>query len=67
MKTKLTLILMLLGLAGCQQQSEIDKCVEAQAKTACSSLQVDFCKERAIELYEGDYRLKCLKAQAGKE
>lgn len=50
-KTKLLLILLVVGLAGCQQKSEIDKCVEALEKQGVA---------------EGGARLMCLKAQSGK-
>ena len=36
MKFKLLIIMLLLGLAGCQQKSEVDKCVEAEATQKCN-------------------------------
>jgi hypothetical protein len=66
MKTKITLILMLLFLAGCQ--SEIDKCVAAIAAQGCvNASNKKFCTEDLTEALGGDYRMHCLKAQAGKE
>lgn len=38
MKTKLSFILLLVGLTGCQQKSDIDKCVDAQAIVMCNRL-----------------------------
>ena len=35
MKNKLPFILLVVGLAGCQQKSEIDKCVEAFVVQTC--------------------------------
>ena len=81
MKTKLTLILMLLSLTGCQPKSEIDKCVDDLIKNRCIDVSetptkeekklgqwsraecVDDTKQRNSAMY----RLRCLKAQAGKE
>jgi len=37
MKTNLPLILLAVGLAGCQPKSEIDKCVEAQIVSICKT------------------------------
>jgi len=37
MKTKLPLVLLVVGLAGCQQKSDIDKCVDAQVRSLCFS------------------------------
>jgi hypothetical protein len=37
MKNKLPLILLVSGLAGCQQKSEVDKCVEAIVKASTDS------------------------------
>ena len=57
-----------LALTGCQQQSEIDKCVEALVVSECMS--VDDKKKCVNDMKEalgGLYRLQCLKAQAGKE
>ena len=61
MKTKLPLILLFIGffcLTGCK--SEVDKCVEALVKR-------DGAYKNSAEKagYEADYRLGCLRAQAG--
>jgi outer membrane lipoprotein-sorting protein len=65
MKTKLTLILLVVGLVGCQQKSEIDKCVEAHAISACQSGH-NGCIKSVSETMGGKWRLECLKAQSGK-
>jgi hypothetical protein len=67
MNSKLFIILCL-GLAGCQQKSEIDKCVEALVVQQC----VDADNKRKCisdmrDVLGGDLRLHCLKAQSGKE
>jgi len=62
-KTKLPLILLVVGLAGCQQQSEIDKCVEGQVISTCAGDKD--CIKKVKPLIEGESRLKCLEAQAG--
>jgi hypothetical protein len=68
MKTGITTILMFLCLAGCQQKSEIDKCVEALATQECmNSSNKKTCINEITDVVGGLYRLKCLKAQAGKE
>jgi hypothetical protein len=78
MKKKIALILMFLLLAGCQSKSEIDKCVDALALQTCSGVpetrwkenpeydRSDCIKEVNVSL-SADFRLQCLKAQAGKE
>ena len=60
-KTKLPLILLLVGLAGCQQKSEVDKCVEAIVKASTDSKTT----AQDISAVEAVARLDCLKAQAG--
>ncbi len=66
-KTKLPLILLVVGLAGCQQQSEIDKCVEALVVSECMSIDdKKKCVNDMKEALGGLYRLRCLKAQSGK-
>jgi hypothetical protein len=71
-----------LALAGCQQKSVIDKCVEAQAVEACNSLtktdnkpqplyKVNYqsesqCVQDYIKSLGGSFQLLCLKAQSGK-
>ena len=79
MKTKLAIVLYLLGLAGCQQTSEIDKCVEAQAISVCNSVLGDepfykvvgeseaWCTKDVIKQEGAKLRLECLRAQAGKK
>lgn len=62
-KAKLPLILLVVGLAGCQQQSEIDKCVEGQVISTCVGDKD--CIKKVKPLIEGESRLKCLEAQAG--
>jgi hypothetical protein len=37
MKNKLPLILLVVGLEGCQQKSEVDKCVEAIIRATTDS------------------------------
>jgi hypothetical protein len=64
-KTKLPLILLAMGLAGCQQQSEIDKCVEGQVISKCGGDKD--CIKQVRPLIEGSSRLKCLEAQSGKQ
>ena len=78
MKTKLSIILLVLGLAGCQQKSVIDKCVEAQAITLCnkviggeSNYQLQQsteskCIQESIKANGDNWQLQCLKAQSGK-
>ena len=79
MKTELCILLLVLGLAGCQQKSEIDKCVEAQVLQFCVDTRVDSkpfyaamgitkeeCLQQATETQGGALRDRCLKAQAGK-
>jgi hypothetical protein len=75
-KTKLPLILLVVGLAGCQQKSEIDKCVDALVVSACIDVPTTLSKEnptfnraKCMKDYESEfgasYRLQCLRAQAG--
>lgn len=66
MRTKLPLILLVIGLAGCQPKSEIDKCVEAQIVSICKSGDTD-CITGLTKTLGGKFRLECLRAQAGKE
>ncbi len=54
-----------LFLVGCQQKTEIDKCVEAHAISACQSGHTD-CIKSVSETMGGKWRLECLKAQSGK-
>ena len=60
-KTKLLLFLLVVGLAGCQQKSEVDKCVEAIVKASTDSKTT----AQDISAVEAVARLDCLKAQAG--
>jgi hypothetical protein len=69
-------------VAGCNQESEIDKCVQAQAIQACNTLTNNGklsvlwkaygykdAQECSIDFQTtngADWRLECLKAQAGK-
>jgi len=71
-----------LVLTGCQQKSDIDKCVEAQIIEACNSLtetdnktqplyKVNYqsdsqCVQDFTKSLGGSYQLLCLKAQSGK-
>jgi hypothetical protein len=79
MKTELCILLLVMGLAGCQQKSEIDKCVEAQVLQFCVDTRIDSrpfyfvmgitkeeCLQQATETQGGALRERCLKAQAGK-
>lgn len=59
------LLLVVLSLTGCQQKTEIDKCVEAHAISACQSGHTD-CIKSVSETMGGKWRLECLKAQSGK-
>ena len=63
-KTKLPLILLLVGLAGCEQKSEIDKCVEGQVISTCAGDKD--CIKKVKPFIEGASRLKCLEAQSGR-
>ena len=62
MKTKIALSLMLLCFAGCQQKSEVDKCVEAIVKADTDSKTTP----KDLADIEADSRIDCLKAQSGK-
>ena len=53
--------MLLLGLAGCQQKTEVDKCVEAIVKAVNDPKKTESDKA----LNEAWARLDCLKAQAG--
>jgi hypothetical protein len=64
-KTKLPLILLAIGLVGCQQKSEVDKCVEGLVISACVGDKE--CVKQVKPLMEGDSRLKCLEAQSGRK
>jgi uncharacterized lipoprotein NlpE involved in copper resistance len=71
-------LLAVLALAGCQQKSDIDKCVEAQAITLCNRLigaeplyklqqaSESKCAQESIKANGGEWQLQCLKAQSGK-
>ena len=70
------LLVTALALTGCQQKSDIDKCIEAHwehhkilLKNLESKLGMgDTPMPKETELkHKLDYRMKCLKAQAGKE
>lgn len=63
MKGKLLLILLVVGVTGCQQKTEVDKCVEAIVKAVNDSKNTESDKA----LNEARARLDCLKAQAGKQ
>ncbi len=81
MRTKLPLIFLVVGLAGCQQKisppikSEIDKCIDAHWEYHIALLSdvntlVGGGKNPVIDKtaelkHKLDYRMKCLKAQAG--
>jgi hypothetical protein len=66
-RLRLVLLLFFLSMTGCQPKSEIDKCVEAQALSACLFPEKTLCIKNQIEAFGGEYRLRCLRAQAGKE
>jgi hypothetical protein len=79
MKIEFRITLLVLGLAGCQQKSEIDKCVEAPVLQFCVDTRVDSkpfyaaigitkeeCLQQATETQGGALRDRCLKAKAGK-
>jgi len=69
---------LVLALTGCQQKSDIDKCVEAQAISWCNSTLFDKtlyklqnetesqCKDEIIKTSGGKWQLECLKAKSGK-
>ena len=62
------LLLAGLALAGCQQQSEIDKCVEAFVVQTCvDAVNKKKCIRDMRDELGGNLRLHCLKAQSGKE
>lgn len=70
--------LVVAALTGCQQKSDIDKCVEAQAIALCNKLigaeplyklqqlSESSCVQESIKANVGDWKLQCLKAQSGK-
>jgi hypothetical protein len=72
------ILLTVVALAGFQQKSDIDKCVEAQAISWCNSTIGDKtlyklqnesesqCKQEIIKTSGGRWQLECLKAQSGK-
>lgn len=59
-KTKLPLILLAVGLTGCQPKSEVDKCVDAVVNATSKDLSE---QDKAMNIALA--RLDCLKAQAG--
>lgn len=71
-------LLTVVALAGCQQKSVIDKCVDAQATSWCNSTIGDIsvyklqnqsesqCTQEIIKTSGGKWQLECLKAQSGK-
>ena len=61
MKFQFPLILLLSCLVGCQQKSEVDKCVEAIVKASTDSKTT----AQDIAVSEAMGRIDCLKAQAG--
>ncbi len=73
-----TVVFLVIALTGCQQKSDIDKCVEAQAITLCNRLigteplyklqqaSESKCIQESIKANGGDWQLQCLKAQSGK-
>ena len=77
MKYKIPIVLLLLSLAGCQQKTEVDKCVEAQLLHACRNAPESgkedpstpkwnskTCKESMGLELGANYRLQCMKVQA---
>lgn len=72
------ILLAVVALAGCQQKSVIDKCVEAQAIALCNRLigkeplyklqqaSESQCIQESIKANGGDWQLQCLKAQSDK-
>lgn len=75
-KTKLPLILLVVGLAGCQQKSEVDKCMEAMWEHSelrrelmiKSGVSEKGALPKFTELdIKLEHRFKCLKANAGKD
>ena len=71
MKTKQLLILFVVGLAGCQQKSVIDKCVEAQSIALCHKL-VPISEKKSEPFYkvgggsEEECIQKMIKIEGGK-
>jgi len=62
------LLLAVLSLTGCQQKSEIDKCVEALVVQQCVDADnKKKCISDMRDVLGGDLRLHCLKAKLGKE
>jgi hypothetical protein len=75
-KTNLPLILLVVSLTGCQQKSDIDKCIEAHwehHKILLRNLEIKLgvadtpMPKETVLKHKLDYRMKCLKAQAGKD
>ena len=62
---RLVSLLSVVMLMGCQ--SEIDKCVEALIRTDCEGATDPNCNKNMTIGFEGEYRLQCLRAQAGKQ
>jgi len=80
MQIKITIMLMFLWLAACQPKSEIDKCVDAHIAFTCKDAplvaaeswgiyvkSVTECKASIEKAFGYEYRMQCLRAQAGKE
>ena len=73
-----TVVFLVAALTGCQQKSDTDKCVEAQALALCNKLigteplyklqqaSEHKCVQESIKANGGDWQLQCLKAQSGK-
>ena len=59
---KLSFLICILILAGCQPKSDVDKCVEAILKA-----DGPYRNKEDKNDSEADARLECLKAQAGKQ
>ena len=65
---RIVLLMSALVLIGCQQKSEIDKCVDAHINRICNAVHDESsCRKYITANYEYDYREKCLRAQAGKD
>jgi hypothetical protein len=76
MKFQLPLILLLSCLVGCQQKSDVDKCIDAKWEYHLISLNElrksiglknSDMDEKTELKHKLDFRMECLKAQSGKE
>jgi len=58
---------LLLLFVGCYPKSEVDKCVEAILESNCiDSGEIKRCKKELSSYLGDEYRMRCMRAQAGK-